>query len=212
MAAGSAPERQPRLLPAHAFRRYAVTTRKPRALLRLLPPGVWRTTDWPGVYDLALAVPPIRVIVISALEQHPRNAPWEIFAGQLTRSRYGLTHYQPRSPLGQLLQHHLTTAYRLEVPDMAYTVDDFMRDTYDLIVRDMATLTPEQRQAIMDRFFDVEDRLRGLDPEQRLRGLDPEQRLRGLDAEQRLRGLDPEQRLRGLDPELVKAWLKRTEH
>ena len=94
---------------------------------------------------------------------------------------------------------------------MAYTVDDFMNDTYDLIVRDMATLTPEQRQSLLER-MDIEDRLRGLAPVDRLRGLPPEERLRGLGPEERLRGLGPEERLRGLDPEWVKDWLKRTDH
>ena len=78
-----------RLLPARDFRRYAVATRMPRGLLRRLPPGVCRATEWPGVYDLVLGVPPIRLIVINALAEHPRNAPWEIFAGELARSRYG---------------------------------------------------------------------------------------------------------------------------
>ena len=219
-ADAGAPARGDGLLPAREFRRYAVATRMPRGLFRLLPPGVCRPTAWPGVYDLALGVPPLRLIVINALAEHPRNAAWEIFAGELARSRYGLAHFQPRSPLGQLLQHHLTTAYHLEVPEMAYTVDDFMNDTYDLIVRDMATLTPEQRQSLLER-MDIEDRLRGLapvdrlrglPPEERLRGLGPEERLRGLPPEERLRGLDPEERLRGLDPEWVKDWLKRTDH
>jgi len=200
-----------RLLPARDFRRYAVATRIPRGLLRRLPPGVCRATDWPGVYDLVLGVPPIRLIVINALAEHPRNAPWEIFAGELERSRYGLAHFQPPGTLGQLLQHHLTTAYRLEVPDMAYTVDDFMRDTYELIARDLAALTPELRAAALAH-LDVEERLAGLTPEERLRGLEPEERLRGLDLEERLRGLDPEDRLRGLDPELIKDWLKRSDH
>jgi hypothetical protein len=97
------------------------------------------------------------------LTEHPRNAAWEIFAGGMDRSRYGLNHYQPRSQLGLLLHHHLTTAYRLEVPDMAYTVDDFMRDTCELIVHDLAMLTPQQRQSVLEH-MDAEERLRGLDP------------------------------------------------
>jgi hypothetical protein len=94
---------------------------------------------------------------------------------------------------------------------MAYTVDDFMRDTYELIARDLAALTPQLRAAALAH-LDVEERLAGLTPEERLRGLAPEERLRGLDLEERLRGLDPEDRLRGLDPELIKAWLKRSDH
>ena len=210
--------------------RYSATRRLKSAVQTgRLPTGVCRATDRPGVYDLVLGITPIRLIVINALDEHPRNAPWEIFAGELERSRYGLTHFQPRGALGQLLQHHLINAYRLEVPDMAYTVDDFMRDTLELIARDLAALTPELRAAALAQ-VDVEERLHGLTPEERLRGLAPEERLRGLDLEdrlrglaaeerlrglapdERLRGLDPEDRLRGLDPELIKEWLKRSDH
>jgi hypothetical protein len=201
----AAPARGRRLLPAGHFRRYAVATRMPRGLLRRLPPGLCRATAWPGVYDLMLGLSPLRLIVIAALAEHPRNATWEVFAGELERSRFGLAHFQPRTALGHLLQHHLTTAYHREGPDMAYTVDDFMNDTYDLIIRDLATLTPEQRQSIMER-MDVEDRLRGLTPAQR------QSFLERMDVEERLHGLAAEERLRGLDPEVVRAWLRRANH
>ncbi len=85
---------------------------------------------------------------------------------------------------------------------MAYTVDDFMRDTYELIARDLAALAPQLRAAALAH-LDVEERLAGLTPEERLRGLAPEERLRDL---------DPEDRLRGLAPELIKTWLKRSDH
>jgi hypothetical protein len=84
--------------------------------------------------------------------------------------------------LTQLYLHYL-----LEIPEMAYTIDDLHRDTRQLL------LDPEARRMLFDL-------------------IPPEERLRGLDPEERLRGLDPEERLRGLDPEQVKAWLKRTGH
>ena len=85
---------------------------------------------------------------------------------------------------------------------MAYTLHDLLHDTWPMIIEDTQALSPEQRQALLER-MGVEDRLRGLAAEDRLRGLAAEDRLRGLAAEDRLRGLDPEQ---------VKAWLKRTGH
>ena len=74
---------------------------------------------------------------------------------------------------------------------MAYTLDDFKLETYRMLIDDFHALSPDARQALLER-MDVADRLRG------------------LGAEEILRRFDPEERLRGLDPEQVKAWLKRT--
>ena len=160
------------------------------------------------------------MIVLNALAKHPRNAPWELFASRLDRIRYGLAHYRPRNPDAHLLRFHLAKIHQLELPDMAYTLEDFKLETYRMLIDDFHALSLEDRQALLER-MDVADRLRGLDTEERLRGLDAEERLRGLDPEEILRRLDPEDRLRGLDPEeilgrldpeQVKAWLKRTGH
>ena len=218
-----------RLLPEAAFRLYAVATRHPAKLFTQLAPGAQHPTAWPGVYDIDWGSRRIRLIVLNALAEDPRNAPWELFASELDRIRYGLAHYRPRSPTAHLLRFHLANVHQLELPNMAYTLEDFKLDTYRMLIDDFQELSPEDRQALLER-MDVADRLRGLDteeilrrldPEEILRRLDPEERLRGLDTEEilrrldpaeRLRGLDPEERLRGLDPEQVKAWLKRTGH
>ena len=81
----------------------------------------------------------------------------------------------------------------LEVPDIAYTIEDFKRDTLRLRIAHLHELDPEDIQAIVDQF-------------------PIEARLRGLDSKERLRGLDPEERLRGLDPAIVEEWLKRRGH
>ena len=125
-------------------------------------------------------------------KQEPLDG-WELFASEMDRIRYGLAHYRPHSPAAQLLRYHLATVHRLELPDMAYTLHDLLHDTWPMIIEDTQALSPEQRQALLER-MGVEDRLRG------------------LAAEDRLRGLATEDRLRGLDPEQVKAWLKRTGH
>jgi hypothetical protein len=101
-----------------------------------------------------------------------------------------------------LLRYHLANVHQLELPDMAYTLEDFKLDTYRMLIDDFHAHSLEDRQALLER-MDVADRLRGLDTEERLRG---------LDTEERLRGLDPEEILGRLDPEQVKAWLKRTGH
>ena len=69
----------------------------PQHLLRQLHPSARRPTAWPGVHDLTWGqrpIRPIRLIVLNAIAAHPRNAPWELFASELTRVRAGLTHYQ----------------------------------------------------------------------------------------------------------------------
>ena len=209
-----------RLLPEAAFRLYAVATRHPAKLFTQLAPGAQHPTAWPGVYDIDWGSRRIRLIVLNALAEDPRNAPWELFASELDRIRYGLAHYRPRSPTAHLLRFHLANVHQLELPNMAYTLEDFKLDTYRMLIDDFQELSPEDRQALLER-MDVADRLRGLGAAELLRGLDAEERLRGLGAEERLRGLDtaeilrrldPEERLRGLDPEQVKAWLKRTGH
>jgi hypothetical protein len=67
---------------------------------------------------------------------------------------------------------------------MAYTLDDFKHDTWRLLIEEVKDLSPEERQALLDR----------------------------MDVADRLRGLGAEERLRGLAPTLVEEWLKRIEH
>ena len=191
-----------RLRPAADFQLYAVATRQPTALLKPMHASARRSTPWPGVYDLTWGHRTIRLIVLNAIADHPRNAPWELFASELTRVRYGLDHYQPREPVARLLRYHLAQVHRLEMPDMAYTLDDFKHDTWRLLIKDVPQLTPEERAALLAQ-MDAEDRLRGLPAEDRLRGLPPEEVFKRY---------TPEDRLRGLDPDVIKAWLKRTEH
>jgi hypothetical protein len=182
-AAHTARARSIPLLPAAHFHRYAVATRAPQSLFRSLPPGTRRPTAWPGVYNLALGMAPIRLIVIDELDPQPRNAPWELFASTMDRRRQGLADYHARSPIGVLLRRQLTRAYHLEELDMAYTVDDFKRESIDLLIDDLGPLTAEQTRRLLER-MNIQDLLRGLPPEERLRGLPPEERLRGLDAEE----------------------------
>ncbi len=182
------------LLPAQDFQLYAVATRTPRKLFAALPRQAWRGTVWPGVYDLDWGVRSIRLIVLTEVAKHPRNAPWERFSTELARLRHGLAHYQPRSNAAGELLYRLYLVYRLELPEMSYTVEEFIRETHREVI---AHLTPEERRAIVAE-MPAEERLRGLPAEERLRGLPAEERLRGLPAEERLRGLPAEERLRGL--------------
>jgi hypothetical protein len=179
--------------PQDAFGLYAVATRFPSGLVRTYP---LQPTAWEGVYELPWGGHPVRLIVLNAITQHPRNAAWELFASEQDRIRQGLIHYRARHPSPtqgghwELLEH-LYLIYQREIPDMAYTMEDFLRETHELV---LARMTPEER-------------LKGLDPEDILKRYAPEDRLKGLDPEDRLKGLDPEDRLKGLDPAAIEAWL-----
>ncbi len=74
------------------------------------------------------------MIVLNQIVPHPRNAPWERFASKQDQIRQGLAHYRARTPgphqrgYWKLLEH-LHLIFQREVPEMAYTMDDFLRDT-----------------------------------------------------------------------------------
>ena len=85
---------------------------------------------------------------------------------------------------------------------MAYTMEEFERDTRRLLIAHVHEFDPDEIQAILEQ----------IPPQERLRGLDPQDLLRRFGPEERLRGLDPEERLRGLDPAVVEDWLKRRGH
>jgi hypothetical protein len=179
-------------LPAAAsFQLYAVATRHPAKLAA----GVQlAATPWPGVFDLHWGTRRIRLIVLGAIAKHPRNAPWELFSAEMDRIRHGVAHYRARTPQTAALLHELYFRYRLELPTMAYTLDDYARDSHRFI---LDHLTPEQRRAF----------LREVPPAERLRDLSPEERrafLREVPPEERLSGLPPEERLRGLSPEDIR--------
>ena len=52
---------------------------------------------------------------------------------------------------------------------MAYTMEQFIRETHEMVIDEAIRTDPE---SILKR-FDPEERVRGLDPAERLRGLDP---------------------------------------
>jgi hypothetical protein len=155
-------------LPAEAsFQLYAVATRHPAKLAA----GVQlAATPWPGVFDLHWGTRRIRLIVLGAIAKHPRNAPWELFSAEMDRIRHGVAHYRARTPQTTALLHELYLRYQLELPTMAYTLDDYARDSHRFI---LDHLTPEQRRAFLQE-LPPEERLSGLPPEERLRGLSPE--------------------------------------
>ncbi len=174
---GSAAARQDPLLPERDFQLYAVATRAPQRLQR---EALCASTTWDGIYDLRWGLRNIRLIVLGQVAKHPRNAPWQLFSADIERIRHGARHYDPHSREAEALLYELYLRYKLELPNMTYTLADFARESREHILAD---LTPEER-------------LRGLPTEERLRGLPPEERLRGLPPEEVVRSLSPEGRHR----------------
>ncbi len=179
------------------FQLYAVATRKPVKLLRGLMSGAVQPTEYPGVHDLQWGSKQVRLIVLDAVAETPRNALWQLFSARVERVRRGLSTYQGRTKAAHELLFRLYSTHRFGLAAMTYTVEDFVRETHEEII---ANLTPEECVEIVKK-MSPEQRLQGLAPEQRLQGLAPEQRLQGLAPEERLQGLPPEQRLQGLPPE-----------
>ncbi len=192
-----------RRLPETDFGLFAVSTRMPQELVQQ---GCVRPTSQAGVFDIPWRTRHIRLVVLGEVEQHPRNAAWALFATQMARIRHGVTHYRFRRPEAETLFYRLYLARLSEDVGMAYTMEQFVQETAEILAQDDKTgmrevflknVPPDVRL----RGLTPGDRLHGLTPEDRLHGLTPEDRLHGLTAEDRLLGLTPEDRLHGLTPE-----------
>ena len=133
------------------------------------------------------------MILLGEIAAHPRNAPREVFSARLERVRHGLRNWHSRNPHSRGLLGQLYFHYRIEVPDMAYTMEEFERDTRRLLIAHVHEFDPDEIQAILEQ-------------------IPPQERLRGLDPQDLLRRFGPEERLRGLDPAVVEDWLKRRGH
>ncbi|HRZ05524.1 MAG TPA: hypothetical protein P5102_05120 [Candidatus Competibacteraceae bacterium] len=162
---------KPGLLPESDFQLYAVATRYPQGLARGCP---LQPTAWPGVYDVPWGAARIRLIVLNAIAQHPRNAAWELFSTQQDRIRHGAAHYRPRRPRRPGtwdLLYRLYLMHLLEDPNMADTMEEYVREIRQQFLH---SLTPEERQAVLDQ-LPPEEVFKHFTPEERLRGLGPEE-------------------------------------
>ena len=108
---------------------------------------------------------------VISLRCHPRNAAWELFSRQQDRIRHGAAYYPHRHRGAWELLRQLYVTYALEEPNMAYTMEEFIREAHQQFLHG---LTPDERRAFLEQ-LSPEERLRGLGPEERLRGLDPDQ-------------------------------------
>ncbi len=212
------------LVSEDAFGLFAIAARFPDALARV---AELRPAGSPGVFDVLWGARQIRLVVLREIADHPRNAVWGLFSADRDRLRAATRQYQAQHPGALALLLKLYKAYKLEDPELAYTMEEFVRESREAVLRD---LTPEERHAIIDgmepeevlkRFsaeeilkqysaedvlkqYSAEDRLKGLEPEDRLKGMEPEDRLKGMEPEDRLKGMEPEDVLRGLGPDALR--------
>ena len=91
-----------KLLPIEQFQLYAVCTRFPHLLSRELKQKTV-TEIFEGVYDKFTSSCPIRIIVLSEIAQHQRNALWQLFSGQDKGFIFGDKHYHWHNPKSQQL-------------------------------------------------------------------------------------------------------------
>ncbi|MTW20858.1 hypothetical protein [Allochromatium palmeri] len=182
--------------PSSAFGLYAVATRCPRRLNATHP---LQPTAWDGVYDQPWGGQVVRLIVLNEIAPHPRNVAWELFASERDRLRQGLIHYRARypnpTPGGHwALLEYLHLIYQREVSNMAYTMEEFLREAEEIAIDRVMKRDPD---AILKRF----------DADEVLKRFDPDEVLKHFDAEERLKGLEAEDVLKRLDPATIEAWL-----
>jgi hypothetical protein len=193
------------LLPEPEFGLYAVAVGVVPELVAQWQPA---PTGRPGIFDIPWRTRHIRIVVLGEVEAHARNAAWELLHPDLDRLRHGVKHYRFRRPSARGLLYRLFWSHVLEDPIMPYTMEDFLRETADLLARDP---NPTLRQAILDR-IPPEERLQGLSPDEVLMRFRPEEVLTRFRPEERLQGLAPEERLQGLSKEDIRklrAYLNR---
>lgn len=146
------------------YQLYGISTRQPEKLLQ----AVNHKQIKPGVYDLNTGLKPIRLLVLSALEQKESNAILHLFSNKTEKLKYGYEHLDKTTFNANYLPviDKILKLYKLEGLPMPYTEEQFLADCR----RDMlSNMTPQER-------------LQGLRPQERLEGLRPEEIKEYLDS------------------------------
>jgi len=127
-----------KLLPKEDFRLYAVCTRFPGKLSKLV-------TLMPvaeGVYDFRWGIRDIRLIVTSRITKKKRNAMWLMFSAVADSVGYGVSHYSGKMDEMSSAIERLLTGYGTErIIAMTYTIEDFREEMKQ---RALKFLTPEE--------------------------------------------------------------------
>ena len=139
------------LLPDTDFRLFAVSVRYPQNLAQQVT--LERLQE--GVYVVRYFNGTIRLVVINQLPQQEQNAMLHLFSARMELVQYGVRHYQPHSSETSTLLFQLFRRYRLEESLMPDVMQEFVRETMELMLKE----------------WPVKKRLEGLSAEERLEGL-----------------------------------------
>jgi hypothetical protein len=189
------------LLPAAAFRLYAISSSYPHNLANEVALQPLRE----GVYDCRRGSNQIRVIVAGKLSRAAHNAPLHLFSASVEQIGYGARHYQQRSPNTSTVLQQLFQGYDREGVVMPYTMQDFQRDYAKEHFKD---LTTQERLECLGRLSAAERRelLAGLPLAER-RGLLAE--LPVAERRKLLASLPAEELLELLPRKAIEQFLKR---
>ena len=132
-----------KLLPASAFRLYAVCSRFPHNLAN--ETTLERLNE--GVYDCRRGSNRIRVIVTGQLAKTTNNAAFHLFSDQVERVKFGQENYRPRTHNTTSVLQQVFRGYRQEGLPMPYTMADFQRDYAKEHFKD---LTPEEQAECLE--------------------------------------------------------------
>ena len=115
-----------------------------------------------GVYEVSHFTGTIRLVVVNQLPKEEHNAMLHLFSAKMDLVQYGVEHYRPQSSETSTHLYQLFERYRLEEYLMPDVMQEFVRETMELMLKDLKKLP-------------IEKRLEGLSVEQRLEGLSKEQ-------------------------------------
>ncbi len=209
------------LLPQKHFQLYAVSTRFPRGLHKVMP----LTKRQAGVYEITWGLHTIRVIVLKRMPQAPQNALWNMFSSSREKVAYGSKHFQVQRRRVSSIINQLFEFYSLEGVKMPYTMEDF---EYDYIEQTLLRHILESEKLQISFFemmlkntphlqgtafgeawqtFLIDHLLPKLSLQERLRDVPVAERLRDVPVAERLRDVPVAERLKGLSPAEIEAYL-----
>ncbi len=160
-----------KLLPENQFQLYAISTRHPVKLKREI--DLQPVTD--GVYDIALGIDTVRLIVLSEMAAYQHNAVLRLFSAQPDAIIQAHDHYKPRQSDMSTIVQQLIETYQREHIVMSYTKQDFQKD---YVLEHLNLLSPDE---VLKRYspdevlkrYSPDDRLKNLSPDDIVKHLSP---------------------------------------
>ena len=175
------PEQRNLKLSREDYQLYGIATKLPEKLLETVSYKIIK----PGVYDLDTGLKPIRLLVLSALEQKVSNAILHLFSNRKDKFKFGYEHIDQAKFNTKKLPviNRIIELYQAEELDMPYTEEQFLEDyQHDVFKRVYAGMTPEEKITGLKDSLKPEEILGSFKLEERLHGLKPEEIKKYLDS------------------------------